>query len=118
MLIGKIFTVIFPAIETEYTNTNIFRPWKDPLMLMYFLYPFILAFVLTWLWNKTKSLFTGSTFNRVLNFTVMYWLVATLPGMFITLSSFKVSLIMIISWTVGSFCEVFCAGLVFAKMNK
>ena len=34
--------VVFPSVMQEYKNTAIFRPFNDPLMMVYFGYPFIL----------------------------------------------------------------------------
>ena len=42
-----LISFLLPGIEAQY-QTEIFRPWSDPLMWLYFIYPFALAMVLSW----------------------------------------------------------------------
>ena len=106
LLIGA----VFPSIAQEYQNLAIFRPWTDPLMMAYFAHPFIVGLVLAYLWNKLKA-------KDALEFAKLYFIIATIPGMFISYTSFQVSLPMILAWTVSGFLQVFVAGLVFAKIK-
>jgi hypothetical protein len=114
----NLFYFLFPSMVSEYKNISIFRPWNDPLMSLYFLYPFLLGLVLAWFWNKTKNLFKGKEIlKRGLRFAWTYFIIAGLPGMFITYSSFQLSWAIVLSWTVGGFIDAFIAGWIFAKMN-
>ncbi|HCC60054.1 MAG: hypothetical protein A2402_01385 [Candidatus Staskawiczbacteria bacterium RIFOXYC1_FULL_37_43] len=117
MLASKIFGVIFPWLDAEYQNESIFRPWTDPLMLLYFAYPFLLGIILAWFWQKTKSIF-GENIKGGVNFGVVYWAITSIPGMFITYSSFQVSLLMIISWSVAGLIGAVLAGIVFVKLDS
>jgi len=118
MLLSQIYNFVFPALAREYTNFALFRPWSDPLMSMYFLYPFLLGIALAWIWDKTKKLVEGKTaFERAYRFGLAYLIIAGLPGMFITYSSFQVSFTMVLSWLVVGFVEAVVAGWVFAKKN-
>lgn len=118
MGINYLFSFISPGLKSEYGNANIFRPWEDPLMMLIFICPVILAFILTFIWDKVKTLFTGSYIKNVLNFTFIYWLASSLPGMIMSLSSFKISIIMVISWTISGFLQILIASLIVLKMNK
>ena len=110
---------LFPALAAEYVDSGIFRPWSDPLMQMFFAYPFILGVILAFVWDKLKTQVKGqSVFSRGLNFGQSYFLVATIPGMFITYTSFQVSLGLVLSWTTGGLIEGIFAGWVLAKLNK
>jgi hypothetical protein len=118
MVVGQIFTIISPSLEIEYENANLFRPWSDPLMSIYFAYPFILGIVLAWIWDKTKVLIEESNlWKRGTYFGFAYWLV-TIPGMIITYSSFPVSLLMVISWSISVLLQAVCAGIIYARLNK
>jgi hypothetical protein len=117
MLISKIFGVIFPWLNAEYINESIFRPWSDPLMLLYFVYPFLLGIILAWLWQKTKSIF-GENIKGGINFGIVYWAITSIPGMFITYSSFRVSLLLVTSWSVAGLIGAILAGIVFVKLDK
>lgn len=116
--LSTLIGVLLPDIQKEYQNINLFRPWSDPLMSLYFLYPFVLGLPLAFFWDKTKQVFRGSSLNKAVNFGIWYFLIATVPGMFITYSSFQVSLIMVVLWAVAGFFEVVAAGLILDRFNK
>ena len=119
MIISALFGIVFPSLQTEYSNPNLFRSWSDPLMSLYFVYPFVLGLILAWVWDKTKGLFKEKIFwKNAVNFAFGYWLVASVPGMLITYSSFPLSLIIVLSWTVGGLVQAVCAALVYSKMNQ
>lgn len=116
---APLYNFIFPSVAQEYTNPALFRPWSDPLMSLFFAYPFVLGIVLSWVWSKAKKMFTGKTeFERAKNFALAYFIVAGLPGMLITYSSFQVSFWMILAWSISGLVDAFIAGLVFAKSNN
>ena len=78
----------------------------------------ILGIVLAWIWDKTKSLVEGKTaIERAYKFGLAYWVIAGIPGMFITYSSFQVSLAMIVTWSFSGLVEAVVAGWIFAKKN-
>jgi hypothetical protein len=106
-----------PGLAAEYQNPALFRPWSDPLMSIYFAFPFLLGLALAWVWDRVKGLLPGAIWQRALGLTLGYFLISTIPGMTITYSSFPVSLAMVLSWTVSSVVQVYCGTLVLAKMN-
>ena len=110
MLMGK----AVPTLMAEYKNINIFRPWEDPLMQLFYAHPFVLGLALAYVWDKVKGSLSG---NRVVGFALGVFLVATLPGMLITYASFQLSLAIVLSWTVMGLANALVAGLVFNKMN-
>jgi len=118
MLIGYVFNAIFPSLMAEYNNTAIFRAMEDPLMSLFFLYPLILGIALAWLWDKTKGLFKSDNWKRGVHFGLIYFVVASIPGMLITYSSFQVSLLITSTWTLNGLANGLIAGMIFAKMNK
>ena len=118
MAIGYLFNIPFPSLMLEYENINVFRAFDDPLMSLFFLYPLVLGIVLAWVWDKSKSLFKCKYFKRALAFGAVYFLVATIPGMLITYSSFQVSLLIVGTWTLNGLLNGIIAGLVFGKLNK
>jgi hypothetical protein len=116
--LGFLFNVLFPSVKVEYENQSLYRPWEDPLMYLYFLQPFILTAVLIWGWNRIKGLFNGTLAQNAFNFTLIYFFVAVIPGMLMTVSSFKVSVLAIVTWTVSAFFQVYFPSLFFMRMNK
>jgi len=116
-VVSKIFGIIFPSINAEYQNANLFRPFSDPLMLLFFLHPFLLGIILAWLWDKTKNIF-GENIKGGINFGITYWIVSTIPGMFATYSSMPYSLEIVASWTVANLVEAVLAGIILVKLNS
>jgi len=69
-------------------------------------------------WDKSKGLFQGSIANKGTQFGLAVWLIATVPGMLISYSSFTLSLLTIISWTVSGLIEIVVAGIILARINN
>ena len=109
--INQLMGVLLPAIANQYQNTAMFRPWSDPLMTVYFAYPFILGLVLAYLWHKVGK-------PKPVEFAKFYFIIATIPGMFITYTSFQISLTMVLLWAATGFIQALVAGWVFAKVGK
>ena len=118
LLSSFIIYLIQPSIQKEYENEAIFRSWSDPLMSYFYIEPFILGFVLLWIWDKTKVLIKGGDIlQRGLRFGLIYWII-TLPGVMMTYSSFKVSLMMVISWSLSTLISSIISGFLFSKTIK
>ena len=118
MLTGQVFHFFIPSLKEEYLNPNLFRPWSDPIMSLYFLHPFIVGVIFAWIWNRTKQLFPGNTVReKGLRFGLIYWMIS-IPGMLISYSSFPVSLLLTFSWSISNLVQGICAGLLFSKMLK
>ena len=114
---GPISNYLFPKVITEYQNPQLFRAWTDPIMSLYFLHPFLVGFILAWIWNKTKPLFKQKQWwQRGICFGLIYWL-TTIPGMVISYSSFPISLAMTATWSLSTFVQAIAAGKLLAKMN-
>lgn len=119
MTVGQLFQALVPSLKTEYENTDLFRPWSDPLMLLFFLQPFLLALGLAWVWDKVRFLLKAeSDFKKGLTFSLLFWGIATLPGMLISYASFPLSALMIVSWTTGALIQLLCLGFLFSKTLK
>lgn len=102
--------MLLPGLSAEYKNIAIFRPWTDPLMMAYFFYPFITGLVFAYLWELLK-------FKSPFKFAKFYFLIATIPGMFISYTTFQVSLLMILSWSVMGFLQALIAAYVFKAIK-
>lgn len=116
--VGLLFHVLFPSVKMEYENYQLFRAGNDPVMYLYFLQPFLLSFALAWLWEKAKVLFEGTLAKKSLYYALIYWVVATVPGLLMTISSFKISLLMTLTWLVSAFLQVWSGSFFIIKMNK
>ena len=117
LIVGMIVSYLFmliPAVNADY-NSEFMRNWQDPAMMLFFLYPFILGIVFALLWNKTKSSFKGKM--RGCYFGWMLFFLTTVPGMWITYSSFNLSFLTIIGWSVSGLVNAKIAGFFLACIN-
>lgn len=115
--LSPIFYAIFPGLKEAYM-TPLFRPWDDPVMMLFFAYPILLGFPLAFIWNKTKNLFSKSILKNALIFTLIFAGVFALPTFLINYSSFNLPFTMILSWTLMSIANGLTAGLVLTSVNK
>jgi hypothetical protein len=113
MIVSYLFMLI-PSVSADY-NTSFMRNWQDPIMMLFFLYPFILGIVFAWLWAKTKSSFKGK--NRACYFGWLLFFLTTVPGMWITYTSFNLSFLTILSWTVAGLINAKIAGFFLVWIN-
>lgn len=117
VLLNPLFNLIFPHLKFAYMNPA-FRPWDDPTMMLFFLYPIALGFGLAYVWDKTKQLFGGDSCRNGLKFGLVYFLVGGIPAFLINFSSFNLPFTMILSWTIMGLLDGLVAGVVLAKVNK
>ena len=113
MVVSYLFMLI-PSVKADYV-TGFMRSWQDPLMWAFFLYPFILGIIFAWLWNKVKGSFKGKM--RGCHFGWALFFLTTFPGMYITYTSFNLSFLTILSWTVSGLISAKIAGFFLVKMN-
>jgi len=113
MIVSYLFMLI-PSVNADYTS-EFMRNWQDPIMMLFFLYPFILGIVFAWLWAKTKTCFKGT--NRGCYFGWMLFFLTTVPGMWVTYTSFKFSILTILSWTISGLISAKISGFFLAWKN-
>lgn len=119
MITGQVTGVLFPSLMMEYTNAGLFRPWSDPIMSLYILYPFVEGFVVAFVWEMFKKLCDKGTWvQEGICFGFIFWLLTNITGMLISYSTFPVSFLMIVSWSLSSLVQLLGGGLVNAKMNR
>ena len=114
---GYLLGLLFPSLAEQYNNTQLYRPWSEPVMWLIFVYPFFLGIALAWTWDKTKTLLKGNSSSRAIRFAYAYWIVVVVPAMIMIYSCMPVSLPIILSWTVSGFLYGLIAGYVFVKLN-
>jgi len=117
VIISFLLNKIFPSVVLEYTNQSLYRAWSDPLMQIFMLSPFLIGLFMAWVWNKTKSLFPAKRCQAGLWLGLIYWL-STIPGMFISYTTFQISLLMVVTWFITVLVQALAGGWLIAKMNK
>ena len=119
MIFSWVLSALAPHLAGEYANAALFRPWSDPLMSLFFLYPFVLGIGLAWVWDRLKGVLPGPTaVMRGLALARSFWLVSSIPGILMSYASFPISLAMALSWLVSSLLQLLAAGPVYALLNR
>lgn len=119
VLLMFIYPVIFPGVESEYINNPMFRSWSDPWMYYVYLNPIILGIILAFIWRYTKDLFKGK--NKVkagAKFGLSIWVLFGITGMLMTLSTFNISALMVLTWTITGLIQYILGGIVIARLSK
>ena len=117
LLLMPLWNLLFPFLQAEYLNPALFRPWTDPLMSLYFLYPFVLGLAMAYVYEMVMpALKTKGWVAKGARFGFMLWVVAGVPGMLMTYASFPVSLAMVFSWLAGGLAEMLLAGMAVARI--
>lgn len=118
MLVSALISGYFPDIQAEYENDALFRPWTDPIMSYIYFEPFIVAFILLWFWERTKSILPNKEWwIKGIYFGLLYWLLG-LPGLFMSYSSFPISLMMTCSWIISGLFQALAVGIIYSKSFK
>ncbi len=111
----KVLPIVMPAVAEEYYKPVFIN--DETRNLFYFVHPVILAFALSWFWNRFKGVLNGNWLMQALEMGFIYLIVATLPAMIIIYSAIDVSLITIGTWLLYGFIQGTVAGVVFARMH-
>lgn len=107
-----------PALVSQYDNTSLYRSMEDPITMLFYIHPFIVAMILAFLWDKAKILFAAKRFlSRGIQFGLIYFVVV-IPGLFISYITSPYSIEMIFSWAVSVLLGALVAGLILEKANS
>jgi hypothetical protein len=110
-ILNMLSSAVLPGVQAEYVNPA-FRPWTDPVMSAFFLYPVVLGVLLTWVWLKTRK-----SWKSGLDYGLTMGVLWALPAFIVNFSTFTFSFLMILSWTVVGFVNVLVAGVALQKLE-
>lgn len=115
-VIGLYGTIwLFPRLAVQYFDPQFDS--QSERAILYFMHPFVAGLALAWFWDRCKSLFTGSSLGRAIEFGCLYCLVAVFPMMWLIYSAIDVSLALAGTWLLLGVLQGMAAGLVLEKMN-
>jgi hypothetical protein len=118
-VVGLALQALFPSLATEYRNNAVFLPWSDLRMNLMYVYPFVLGLVLAWAYSHVgKSIKGKMPCQKGMKLGMAYFVLATIPGMVITMASFQVSVLMVLSWTISALVQLLVGGVVVAKIEE
>lgn len=118
LAISSILSFVFPTVQDMYLLDPVFRQMTDPFMNLFYLYPFLLAFPLAYVWDKSKDKFVGGYFKKAFDFGGLYFFIIAIPMFAINYGSFTFPFAMVISWVLMSAVNGYVAGFTLAKLDK
>jgi len=88
------------------------RAWDDPMMLLFFLHPFVYGLAMAGVYSQLGDCVKARGFvKKGLVFGFLVWIVATVPGQFLVLTSMNYPLAIVASWAFAPLIELPLAGI-------
>ena len=94
------------------------RSVNDPVSLLFFLHPFVVALALAILYDFTKKSFTGTPMRKGTMLGLLGWIVYGIPSAFIVFSSMDYPIGFTINSVIGSLIYMLGAGITITKLSK
>ncbi|MFH1240480.1 MAG: hypothetical protein V1672_04670 [Candidatus Diapherotrites archaeon] len=94
------------------------RAMEDPMMMFFFLNPWVLGFSMSAVYHYVKDSFKGTTMQKGKSFGLLVWLVAGLPSAFIVYTSMNYPVRFTISSIFGSLLYMVAGAIVIAKFME
>jgi hypothetical protein len=94
------------------------RSVSDPVSLLFFLFPFVIALAVAILYDFTKKSFTGTTLRKGIMLGLLGWIVYGIPSAFIVFSSMDYPIGFTVNSVVGSLIYMLGAGITITKLSK
>jgi len=115
MVVGILVQLAFPY--------NIFdlggmRAQDDPVMALYFLHPWVLAFAMAFAYDKFGGAIQGDLTSKGTTFGIIMWILVSIPSAFLVYSSMNYPIGFTLQSVLGSLIYMPLSGLVIAKVMK
>ncbi|MDD5148835.1 MAG: hypothetical protein PHH08_05220 [Candidatus ainarchaeum sp.] len=94
------------------------RAVNDPVMVLFFAYPFVISFVVAILFERTRKSFGGSVVSQGLSLGLLAWLVSSIPSAFIVFSSMNYPIGFTANSLAGPLIYMIIAGIIIAKIMQ
>ena len=112
-IVDSVITALLPYNMLELGGM---RSPEDPLMLLFFLHPWVLGFGMSTAFQKFKPAFRSTGWCRGKAFGIYVWLLAGLPSAFIVYTSMNYPIGFTASSLLGSLLYMAAAGITLEKV--
>ena len=93
------------------------RSASDPVMLLFFLHPWVISFAMAIVYSQVGKAFEGTLMQKGIKFGLLAWLVSSIPSTFIVYTSMNYPLAFSVVSLAASFVYMALAGVVVAKFG-
>ncbi len=94
------------------------RSINDPIMLLFFLHPFVLAFAMAIVYSYVAGGLKGNYIEKGKCFGLLMWLAYSVPSAFIVFSSMNYPIGFALSSLVGGMIYMLAGGIIIAKLQE
>jgi len=94
------------------------RSVNDPVSLLFFLYPFVIALAMATLYDFAKKSFTGTAMRKGIVLGLLGWIVYGIPSAFIVFSSMDYPIGFTTNSVIGSLVCMLGAGITITRLSK
>ena len=94
------------------------RAVNDPVMILFFLHPFVVSFTVAILYEKTKKAFSGTTMQKGLLIGLLAWLVSSIQSAFLVFSTMDYPIGFTVNSIISPLIYMVAAGIIIAKIQE
>lgn len=105
-------------IPTDMSRYGGMRISDDPVIILFFFYPFVVAFAAAILFATVRSCLTGTPLEKGMMFGVILIIIMTLPGLYVMITSMTWPVDFSISTAHREFISFPAMGILFTKIWK
>jgi hypothetical protein len=115
MVFGYLVQMVFPYDVTKLPGM---RAETDPVMLLFFLNPWVYGFAMALFYPYFGESIMGDYIVKGRTFGGLVWLVSSIPSAFIVYTSMEYPIGFTINQVIGSLIYMIIAGIIIAKVDE
>ncbi|MFA4824189.1 MAG: hypothetical protein WC593_03435 [Methanoregula sp.] len=113
--VNLIMNIIIPVDISSYGGM---RAMNDPIMLLFFFYPFVVAIAAAFVFDRVKDSLKGTPVEKGLIFGLLLIIIMTIPSLYVMYTSMTWPVAFYISTGIWEIVSFPVAGLIFARIWK
>jgi hypothetical protein len=113
VVINVLVNVIIPTDLSRYGGM---RGSDDPVMILFFFYPFVVAFAAAILFDTVRFCLTGTSFEKGLMFGALLLTIMTIPSLYVMITSMTWPIDFYVSTALWEFISFPAMGILFTKI--
>lgn len=122
-IVVLVLSMIISTVTQTLFNFNVLtllgmRSVNDPLSMLFFLYPFVVALALAVLYAFTKMSFQGTVMRKGIMLGLLGWIVYGIPSAFVVFSSMNYPMGFTINTVIGPLISMLGAGITITRLSK
>ena len=119
LVISMVVSYAFQAIFSyDVLKLSGMRAVNDPIMVLFFLFPFVLAFAMAIVYSHVERSLKGNYIEKGKTFSLLMWLAYSVPSAFIVFSSMDYPIGFTVSSLVGGIIYMLAGGIIIAKLQE